>query len=34
MPAEGYFSDSDLEFINRIVLLRQNTPHCKSTYKL
>ena len=34
MSAKGYFADSGIEFINRTVLLCQNTPQCKSTYKL
>ena len=29
MSAKGYFADSNIEFINRIVLLCQNTPQCK-----
>ena len=33
MSAKGYFAASDIEF-NGIVLLCQNTPQCKSTYKL
>ena len=34
MSAKGFFAASDIEFINGIVLLCQNTPQCKSTYKL
>ena len=29
MSAKGYFGDSDIEFVNEMVLLCQNTPQCK-----